>query len=281
MSMPLLKTAFHILLLLLLALAGFALWLRHNESRMIYFPDRTLETNPRQAGLTYQDVWLQTDDGIKLHGWYMPSRKPCGLTLLLLHGNAGNISYRMEKYAVLLGLGVNVFALDYRGYGNSTGQPSETGLYHDATAAYRYLTQQRNIAPRQLILYGESLGSAVAVDLASKQPSGGVILEEAFTSAADVAQQMYPFLPMRWLVRSKFDTLDKIARINAPLLMLHSRDDELFPLRYAQRLLAAARPPKQLVVLRGGHNDAFVTSATRYQSALRQFIAARIARTGT
>ena len=275
--MTLLRSTIHILLLLLLALAGFALWLRHNESRLIYFPEHTLEGNPLRAGLTYEDVWLHSDDGIKLHGWFMPSRQPSGLTLLLLHGNAGNISHRMDKYAVLLGLGVNVFALDYRGYGSSTGEPSEAGLYHDADTAYHYLTGQRGIAPQRLILYGESLGSAVAVDLASKQPSGGVILEEAFTSAADVAQQMYPFLPMRWLVRSKFDTLDKIARINAPLLILHSQDDELFPLSYAQRLLVAARLPKQLVVLHGGHNDAFVVSATQYRTALQQFFAARIA----
>lgn len=275
--MTLLKSTIHILLLLLLALAGFALWLRHNESRLIYFPERTLEGNPLQAGLAYQDVWLHSDDGIKLHGWFMPSRQPSGLTLLLLHGNAGNISHRMDKYAVLLGLGVNIFALDYRGYGSSMGEPSEAGLYRDADAAYRYLTGQRGITPQQLILYGESLGSAVAVDLASKQPSGGVILEEAFTSAADVAQQMYPFLPMRWLVRSKFDTLDKIARINAPLLILHSQDDELFPLSYAQQLLAAARPPKQLVVLHGGHNDAFVVSAKLYRATLQRFFAACIA----
>jgi len=272
----LLKSTIHILLLLLLALAGFALWLRHNESHLIYFPERTLEGHPLQAGLAYQDVWLHSDDGIKLHGWFMPSPQPSGLTLLLLHGNAGNISHRMDKYAALLGLGVNVFAFDYRGYGSSTGEPSEAGLYHDADAAYRYLTKQRGIAPQRLILYGESLGSAVAVDLASKQPSGGVILEEAFTSATDVAQQMYPFLPMRWLVRSKFDTLDKIAHINAPLLILHSQDDELFPLNYAQRLLAAARLPKQLVVLHGGHNDAFVVSATQYRAALQRFFAARI-----
>ena len=274
--MPLLKNIIHILLLLALALAGFALWLRYNEPRLIYFPDRKLAANPLQTGLAYQDVWLHTSDGVKLHGWFMPSRKPSGLTLLLLHGNAGNISHRMDKYRVLLELGVDVFAFDYRGYGNSTGEPSEAGLYLDANTAYRYLTQQRGIAPQRLILYGESLGSTVAVNLASTQPSGGVVLEEAFTSAADVAQRMYPFLPVRWLVRHKFDTLEKISRVNAPLLILHSQDDELFPLSYARRLLAAAKPPKQLVVLHGGHNDAFATSAARYHAALQQFFSANI-----
>jgi fermentation-respiration switch protein FrsA (DUF1100 family) len=275
---PVLKSTIHILLLLLLALAGFALWLRHNESRLIYFPERTLEANPRQAGLAYQDVWLHSKDNIKLHGWFMPSPQPSGLTLLLLHGNAGNISHRMDKYSVLLELGVNVFTFDYRGYGDSAGEPSEAGLYRDADAAYRYLTERRGVDPQRLLLYGESLGSAVAIDLASRLPSGGVILEEAFTSAADVAQHMYPFLPMRWLIRSKFDTLGKIALINAPLLILHSQDDELFPLSYAQHLFAAAKPPKQLVVLHGGHNDAFIVSAKQYRAALQSFFAERIAK---
>lgn len=272
-----LKSVFHILLLLLLALAGFAFWLRYHEDRLIYFPEHPLDATPQQFNLRYQDVWLNTDDGIHLHGWFMPSRKPIEVTVLLLHGNAGNISNRLEKYAVLLDLGVDVFAFDYRGYGSSTGTPSEDGLYRDALAAYRYLTVQRSIAPGKLILYGESLGTAIATELATQVPCGGVILEEAFTSAADVALQMYPFLPMRWLIRSKFDTLGKINRIHAPLLLLHSRDDELFPLRHAERLLAAAEQPKELVVLRGGHNDAFATSASLYRVALQEFFADRAA----
>jgi pimeloyl-ACP methyl ester carboxylesterase len=196
------------------------------------------------------------------------------LTVLFFHGNAGNISHRFEKFRVFRDLGVDTFSIDYRGYGRSEGQPNEEGTYRDALAAYEYLTQQRHILPRSLLVYGESLGAAVAADLASKVDVRGLVLEEGFTSVADVGQGMFPFLPVRWLVRNKYDTLSKLPRINVPLLILHSRDDEFFNMRHAERLLAAANEPKQLVELRGGHNDAFLTSATIYHDALRKFFVA-------
>lgn len=269
-----LKTAVHILLIALLTLAALSLWLRLNEMRMIYFPERALATTPQQQGMKYEDVWLTAADGVRLNGWFMPSTRPSGQTVLLLHGNAGNISHRFEKYAIFHQLGWDVFALDYRGYGNSAGEPDEAGLYQDARAAHRYLTEQRGIDPRKLVVYGESLGVAVATDLVSQAAVAGLVLEEGFTSAPDVGQQMYPFLPMRWLMRTRFDTLGKIGRINAPLLIFHSRDDEFFPMEHAQRLLAAAHAPKQLVELRGGHNDAFVQSGEIYRDGLRRFEAA-------
>lgn len=266
-----LKTTVHLLLFALLALAALALWLRVNEPRMIYFPERAIAMTPRQQGMKYEDIWLTAADGVRLNGWFMPSARPSGLTLLLLHGNAGNISHRFEKYAIFHELGWDVFALDYRGYGSSAGEPNEAGLYLDARAAYRYLAEQRGVAPHKLIVYGESLGVAVATDLVSQVAAAGLVLEEGFTSAPDVGQQMYPFLPMRWLMRTRFDTLDKMSRIRAPLLIFHSRDDEFFPMEHAQRLLAAARVPKRLVELHGGHNDAFVLSGEIYRDALQRF----------
>ncbi len=251
-----LKTAMQALLIVLLLVAVFALWLRHAELRMIYLPERAIAATPNQFGIKYDEVWLTTSDGVRLNAWFLHSPHPSGLTILLLHGNAGNISHRMEKYAVLLDLGADVLAVDYRGYGASAGEPSEGGTYLDAQAAYRYLTDARGMAPAQIVIYGESLGSAVAVDLASHVVAEGVILEEAFTSATDVGQAIYPFLPMRWLMRTRYDSLSKIGRIQAPLLIFHSHDDEFFPITHAQRLLAAAPDPKQLVELHGGHNDA-------------------------
>ena len=140
------------LALLSLAAAAGAWWLHHAETRLIYFPERGIETTPSQLGLDYQDIWLNTRDGVKINGWFMPSRRPNGYTLLLLHGNAGNISHRLEKYAVLLDLGVDILAIDYRGYGKSDGRPDEAGTYLDADAAYRYLTEQRKIAPQRIVL---------------------------------------------------------------------------------------------------------------------------------
>ncbi len=259
--------------LLILIVVGFILWLRWNEPRMLYYPTRQIDQTPDQLGFKYENVTLTTSDGVRINGWYVLCGREAKLTILFFHGNAGDISDRFEKLAVLRELGVNTFIIDYRGYGRSEGKPNEAGTYRDAQAAYEYLTQQRKLAPRSIVVYGESLGSAIAADLASKVEVGGLILEEAFTSTGDVGQKMFPFLPVRWLVRNKYDTLSKLPRIKVPLLIVHSRDDEFFNMRHAQRLLAAANEPKRLVELRGGHNDAFVVSAPIYRAALEKFFA--------
>jgi len=268
-----------IAVLLLSLIVVFALWLRWNEPNMIYYPDRHIDQTPDQVGFKYEDVTLTTSDGVRINGWYLPSPEPANanpgatLTVLLFHGNAGNMSHRFEKLAVLRELGVDTFIIDYRGYGRSGGKPDEQGTYRDARAAYDHLIQQRKLSPRSIVVYGESLGSAVAADLATKVNVGGLILEEAFTSVGDVGQKMFPFLPIRGLVWNKYDTLSKMPRVKVPLLIFHSRDDELFSLRHAQRLLAAANDPKQLVELRGNHNDAFLVSASIYHDALQKFFA--------
>ncbi len=287
---------------LLTLIVVFALWLRWNEPRMIYYPNRQIEQTPDGVGLKYDDVTLTTSDGLRINGWFLPAAVPnafgtkaglpatssavasakeglpasasaAKLTVLLFHGNAGNISHRFEKLAVLRSLGVDTFIIDYRGYGRSEGKPDEQGTYRDARAAYDYLVTQRKVAPRSLVVYGESIGSAIAADLAAKVDVGGLILEEAFTSVGDVGQRLFPFLPVRWLVRNKYDTLSKVPRIKVPLLILHSRDDEIFNMRHAQRLFAAGNDPKQLVELRGAHNDAFLVSAATYHAALQKFFA--------
>lgn len=259
---------------------GFVLWLLWMEPHMLYHPARQLDQIPNQLGFAYEDVTLTASDGVHINGWFLPAaasakagRDP-GLTLLFFHGNAGNMSDRFDKFGVFRDLGVDTFSIDYRGYGRSEGHPNEEGTYRDALAAYDYLTQQRHISPDHLVVYGESLGAAIAADLASKVEVRGLVLEEGFTSVADVGQGMFPFFPVRWLVRNKYDTLSKLPRIKVPLLILHSRDDELIILRHAQRLLAVANEPKQLVELRGSHNDAFLTSATIYHDALQKFFVA-------
>jgi len=259
---------------LLILVVVFALWLSWNEPRMIYHPDRQMDSTPDQHGLPYEDVTLATSDGLHINGWFLPCGHPAKLTVLLLHGNAGNISHRFDKLAALRDLGVDTFIIDYRGYGRSEGKPDEPGTYLDARAAYDYLVTQRKVAPRSIVVYGESLGSAIAADLATKVDVGGLILEEAFTSIGDVGQKMFPFFPVRWLVRNKYDTLGKMPRVHVPLLIFHSLDDELFSMRHARRLLAAANDPKQLVELRGAHNDAFLVSAATYHAAMQKFFAA-------
>jgi pimeloyl-ACP methyl ester carboxylesterase len=251
------------------------------ESRMIYYPTRPLEALPSGRGWAYEDVELRTSDGVRIHGWFVPAPERAGPTLLLLHGNAGNISHRFEKLAILRDIGVDVLIIDYRGYGKSEGKPSERGLYRDAEAAYDYLTRQRGLDPDRVWLYGESLGSAVAVELAARRKVGGVILEAAFTSIGDVGQAMCPFLPMRWVLGQRFHSLGRIAKIQAPILLLHSRDDEYFPLSHAERLARAAGGRARLVTLQGGHNDAFLVSEPTFRSALRDVRAAGAADTAT
>jgi uncharacterized protein len=266
------KRLMNLLIAIVVVLVGFALYLRWREPSMIYFPDANIGETPDRLGLRYQDVWLTTADGVRINGWFLPAGTNAPLTILFLHGNAGNISHRFEKLAILRDLGADVLIIDYRGYGRSEGKPDEQGTYQDARAAYDHLTKTLNREPRTIVVYGESLGAAVAVDLASKVPVRGVIIEEAFTSVAAVGQRMFPFLPVQLLVRNKYDTLSKITGINAPLLIFHSRDDEFFSMRHAERLLAAAREPKRLVELRGGHNDAFLASGETCRGALKNFL---------
>ena len=261
----------------LLAAVLLAVWVRWMEPRMLYYPTAELVGTPAGPGWRFEEVRLLSADGTQLHAWWIPADvdsggAPPAITVLLLHGNAGNRSHRLEKLAILRGLGADVLILDYRGYGGSEGRPDEEGTYRDARAAHAYLVQERGCNPRRVVIHGESLGSAVAADLAASVEVGGLVLEEAFTSVTEVAQGMLPFLPMRWLIRNRYDALGRVARVHAPVLLLHSRDDEYFPMRHAEQLAAVAREPT-LVELRGGHNDAFLVSAAAWRQALERFFA--------
>jgi fermentation-respiration switch protein FrsA (DUF1100 family) len=247
------------------------------ERSLIYYPTRRLEATPGDYGLPFEDVRPTAEDGVRLHGWYVPGPRP--VTVFWCHGNAGNISHRLDKLAILRDLGVDVLILDYRGYGESEGRPDEAGTYRDARAGYEHLVSTRGLDPRSIVLFGESLGSAVAAHLAVEAEVGGLVLEESFTSLADVAQGMFPFLPVRWVIRNRYDTLDRIGRVSAPVLILHSRDDEYFTFRHAERLAAAAREPT-VVELRGGHNDAFLVSGQVYRRELAAFFATVASRAG-
>ena len=252
--------------------AALFLGLRWYEQKSVYYPERDIHQTPRDAGLPFEEVKLSTADGETIHGWWVPSGKRDAPVLLFFHGNGGNVSHRLEKLAVFRGVGANTLIIDYRGYGRSSGTPSERGIYRDALAAYGWLTQAQGVDPKRIVVYGESLGSAVAVHLASEAPTGGVIVESGFTSVTDIAQKMFPFLPVRWILKHKFNSIDKVHRINAPLLILHSRQDELFEMSHPERLLGAAQSPKRLVEMEGGHNDAFLVSADTYRAAIAQFL---------
>lgn len=257
-------------LFLIVVLVGLLIYFRYIEKRSLYFPMRGIETTPAVIGLSFEEISFKADDGITLNGWFIPDKEAKD-TILFFHGNGGNISHRLEKIAILHNLGLNVFIFDYRGYGKSRGSPSEKGLYRDGEAAYGYLIKQRGIPPNNIILYGESLGGAVAIDLAKDNKVKALITEDLFSSMKDMVKIIYPFLP-HFILQSRFDSISKIKDIEVPKLIIHSVDDEIIPFRLGEKLFQQAAPPKEFLKMRGGHNTAFIDSEEVYKSGIRSFL---------
>ncbi|MBF0425374.1 MAG: alpha/beta hydrolase [Magnetococcales bacterium] len=243
-------------LLLVLGYASICLYLYETQEQKIFRPRSEMLGTPTQWGMTYADVHLQVA-GERLHGWWLPARTDTP-TVLFLHGNARNISQLQDFAGLFSRLEWPVLMIDYRGYGASDGKPSENGLYADGEAAWHYLTIDQKIPATRIILYGHSLGSGVATWLASRHAAGGVVLEGAFTSIPDRAAEIYPYLPVRWLSHITFDNRARMRDIHAPLLMIHSREDQVIPFHHGERLFAAANIPKRLVDISGHHGHAFV-----------------------
>ena len=243
------------------------------QSHLVYFPSmgRELAATPRAAALAYEEVWLDTSDRERLHAWFVPAPAARG-TVLLFHGNAGNISHRIDYLAMLHRLGYSSFLFDYRGYGRSSGRPSEQGTYRDAEAAWQHLTAARGIPPRQIALLGESLGAAVAAWLATEREVAALVIASAFTSVPDLGAEVYPFLPVRLLSRFRYDTLGALARVRAPVLVAHSPQDEIVPYRHGRVLFEAAREPKRFLEMRGGHNYGFLFVDEAWVQALGAFL---------
>jgi fermentation-respiration switch protein FrsA (DUF1100 family) len=191
---------------------------------------------------------------------------------LFCHGNGGNISHRLDSLVIFHRLGLNVFIFDYRGYGRSRGRPSEQGTERDALGAWRWLTEDKQTDPVTLLIFGRSLGGAIAAELANQRPSAGLILESSFTSFIDIGRAHYPFLPVRLLARYRYETIKKVAGINIPVLVVHSRQDELVPFSYGQKLFEACSEPKEFLEISGGHNDGFLLSGDVYVRGLDGFI---------
>src|SRR3989338_500216 len=254
--------------------AGLSLYLYVFQENYIYFPDlpsREVDASPTDAGLPFESLKIRTEDGEMLDGWFVPAPAGRG-TLLYLHGNGGNIGHRVDIIRTFHSLGFGVLIFDYRGYGRSTGKPSEEGTYRDALAAWNYLTQERRIPAQHIVLFGESLGGSIAAWLAERHPPRALMIYAAFTSVPDMAKVLYPFLPTGLIARYRYDTRAALARVHSPLLILHSTEDEIIPYSHAQELLTIAPEPKKLVSLRGGHNDAIFVSGDIFEQALKEFL---------
>jgi len=268
----------NILGVLAAAYGGLSLWLYFFQSHLVFYPevDRKVAATPSQISLPYEDLHLKTSDGIDLHGWYIPALQPRG-TVLFLHGNAGNISHRIDSVRMFHRLGYSTLIFDYRGYGNSSGAPTEEGTYRDAEAAWRYLTEQRHISSCHIVLFGESLGGAVGAWLAARQKPdaqkpAALVIASGFTSVPDLGQKLYPYLPVRWLARIRYDTRKNLRSVTAPVLIAHSPEDEIIPFEHGRALFAAANPPKQFLELAGGHNDGFIFMREAWVRVLEDFL---------
>lgn len=262
------------LILAICLYAGITALVYFSQSSLLYHPNvggRSLGATPQQIGLAYEDVELLTEDGVGLHGWFIPSDNARG-TLLFYHGNAGNISHRLNSISIFNQMNLDVFIIDYRGFGQSRGQVSETGTYLDAEAAWFYLVETRGVDADRIIVFGRSLGASIAAWLASRHRPAALILESSFSSVPSMAQRLYPFLPAKWLARFSYDTRQYVSRIDCPLLVLHSRNDEIVPYAEGRLVFDAAPANKQFLDIRGGHNDGFIVTGKAYRDGLRRFV---------
>ena len=245
------------------------------QLHFVYYPTRTLSVDPVSIGLQFEDVRFETADGIQLAGWFIPCNSARGV-ILFCHGNAGNISHRLGSIQIFHRLGLDVFIFDYRGYGESEGKPTEHGTYQDAEAAWQYLIEERQINTSEIIVFGRSIGGALAAWLAQNHRPGGLILESTFTSLRDAAATIYHFPQIRRFVRFEYNTAEHLAGVDCPVLVVHSRDDEIMSFHHGQRLFELAAEPKMFLEITGPHNEGFITSGRHYEEGLDAFISAFI-----
>ena len=241
----------------------------------VYYPDRVMRASPKHAGLAFEDLMLETADGERVSTWYVPAAADAdrGYTLLFCHGNAGNLSHRIGSIMTFHQLGLNVIIFDYRGYGKSTGKASEKGTYADARAAWDYLVDTKKVPPDRIIIFGRSLGGAIATKLAGEKKPGALVLESTFLSAPAMAHRMFPYLPTRLLCRYKYDNLAAIPDIQCPIVIAHGRQDTTIPFDHSEQLYEAASEPKHFIAFRGGHNDGGMDSDMTYREAFKAFLA--------
>ncbi|MDD5156322.1 MAG: alpha/beta hydrolase [Candidatus Omnitrophica bacterium] len=245
------------------------LYLRYIEKNTVFHPMKEIEYTPKELGLVYQDISFKAPDGVILSGWLVPCQN-ARYTVLFAHGNAGNISHRIEKIKFFHTLGCSVFIFDYRGYGKSKSSPSEKGLYEDAQGAYNYLLST-GVRPQDIIGYGESLGGSAIIDLASRNKLAALITDSAISSAKDMVKVIYPFLPY-WVFSVRLDSVDKIKSITIPKLIIHSSNDEIVPYQLGEKLYEAAPQPKEFLKIHGGHNSGFFESEPLLKTKIAAFI---------
>ena len=261
-------------LILLIIVAGYllaAIFLAIFQERFVFVPGKTVFITPAEKGMDFEEFWLDLPDGNRINGWFIKADSPKA-TLLFCHGNAGTISHRLDSAEIFLDLGLNVVLYDYRGYGRSTGRPSETNTYEDAEAIWSYLTESKQLSAGEIIILGRSMGGPVAANLAKSRSPKMCILESTFTSVPDVAKSRFPIFPTKWLVTVQYPTIDYIKDMCCPLLVVHSLDDEIIPYAMGEKIFTAANNPKDFLELNGGHNETYFECIEKYREKLEKFI---------
>lgn len=253
--------------------------LRRFQHRQLFEPERFPlgDWRPERQGVSVHNVFFSTADGVRLHGWWLP-RSDARATVLYFHGSAGNLAQQVERLTVLQRLPVHLFAFDYRGYGRSGGRPSEGGLFDDARAAWAHLTGELGQAPETVILHGHSLGGAVAVETALRHPAAGLVVQSSFTDVKEMARSLFPAVPLHWMARNQFRSIDKVGRLRLPKLFIHGTEDTKVPPEHTRALFAAASEPKELFWVEGAeHNDVHRRGGLAYLERLERFVAGCLA----
>ncbi len=241
------------------------------QSRLVYFPDKLMAGTPHDVQLSYEAIYFKTRDGVELFGWHVPAPNGKG-TILFCPGNAGNISHRLEYLQIFHRMGLSTFIYDYRGFGLSSGTPTEAGTYLDSEAAWDFLVSKKGIPPDRIAVYGESLGGAVAARLATQNRPGAVILASTFTSLPDLGAELYPLFPVRLLSRFSYNTLEYVRRAQSPTLVIHSADDEIVPFTHGRELYNTVSAPRELLSIKGDHNSGFILSGDAYVQGIERFL---------
>lgn len=262
---------FQILVVLFIAYSALGWTLYFMQAKFVYRPLRDVFYTPADLGLDFEKVALRTTDGLKIRGWYVPADN-AELTLLFCHGNGGNIVHRLDSISIFNELGLNCFIFDYRGYGKSHGQPSEQGTYLDAESAFRWLVNEKHVSPDNIIIFGRSLGASVAAHLAGSVKARALILESGFTSYVDIGKKFYPYMPVRLFARFSYNTISYVKKVHCPVMIIHSRNDEIVPFEFGLQLYEAANEPKDFVEIFGNHNDGFLISGELYKKAWAKWL---------
>jgi len=265
------STLLPIFIIVMVAYSMLAIMLYYMQPRFLYCPLKQVSYTPEELGLEYEDVTFKAADKTKLNGWFVPADN-AEFTILFCHGNGGNIMHRLDSISLFHNLGVNVFIFDYRGYGNSEGTPSEEGTYMDVRAARRYLARRKKIPHDNIIIFGRSLGGSIAAYLATRIKARALVIESSFTSYADIGKKFYPYMPVHWFAKFNYPTIDYIKKVHCPVMIIHSRTDEVIPFEFGLELYEATNEPKEFIEIQGGHNDGFLISGELYKKAWSQWI---------